>query len=380
MESMIATVIASAAAPIVIAVTSALFAALISITDSIVNNYGPCKIDINDGKRDLEVQGGTNMLITLSQEGIYIPSACGGRGSCGECKLKVVSDIGEILPTELPYLSAEQTKENVRLACQNKVRGDIKIEIPDALFNCKRYEQAKVTEMKKVTHDIIELHIALPEGEDITFSCGQYVQLEAPPYAKIKEETQRAYSMASNPSDKNVVELLVRLVPGGVVTTYVHEHLKVGDDINLVGPFGEFHLHDTDATMICVAGGSGMAPFKSIFKTMIETGEIEKRDVWYFFGAVKLRDMYYIEWLRDMEKKYKRFHFVPALSDPDPGDKWDGPVGLITEVLDTYLKKEISLESSKEGYLCGSPGMLDACMDVMRKNKMSEEKIYFDKF
>ena len=380
MEQMISIVMVSAIAPAVIAITSAFFAALISITDSIVNNYGDCRIDINNGKKDMVVKGGANMLITLSEHGIYIPSACGGRGSCGECKLKVESDIGPILPTELPYLTDSETQENVRLACQNKIRADLNIEIPEALFNCRRYEKGRVVKMEKITHDIIEMHVELAEGEEINFISGQYAQLESPPYAKIRDYTQRAYSISSKPSDKNMVELLVRLIPDGVVTTYVHKHLQEGDDVSLVGPFGEFYVRDTGVAMICVAGGSGMAPFKSIFKAMIESGEINDRDIWYFFGAVKLRDMYYVDWLRELENTYTRFHFVPALSDPDPDDEWDGEVGLITEVLDRYLKKDINDIDKKEGYLCGSPGMLDACIAVMQKNGMTEDTIYFDKF
>ena len=372
----------SLAAPLVLAIISAFFAAFITISDSIVNNYGECTININDNKKSLVVNGGSNMLITLSNQEIYIPSACGGRGSCGECKVKVRSDIGPILPTELPYLTDEQRKENVRLSCQNKVRSDVDIEIPEYLFNCRRYNRALIEEINDVTHDIKEMHIRLPDGEELNFDSGQYVQLISQPYKKVKESVQRAYSVASKPSEKNNVELLVRLVPDGILTTYVHDHLDEKDHIDLIGPFGDFYVRDTNAAMICVAGGSGMAPFKSIFKHMIETGEINDRDVWYFFGAVKARDMYYIDWLRELEKKYERFHFIPALSDPDPGDKWDGETGLITEVLDSYLKTKIKSANTKdrEGYLCGSPGMLDACIEVMKSNDMSEEHIFFDKF
>lgn len=370
----------SLVAPLVLAVTSAFFAALITLTDGVVNNYGECTIDINKSKKLLKVNGGSNMLITLSNQEIYIPSACGGRGSCGECKVKVCSDIGPILPTELPYLSDQQMTENVRLSCQNKVRGDVAIEIPESLFNCRRYNNSPVEEIVDVTHDIKEIHIRLPEGEKVNFVSGQYMQVVSRPYKKVKESVQRAYSVASPPSQKGKIELLVRLVPDGILTTFVHEHVRENDRLDIIGPFGEFYVRDTDAMMICVAGGSGMAPFKAIFKEMIETGEIAKRDVWYFFGAVKARDMYYISWLRELEKAHSRFHFVPALSDPDAEDNWDGETGLITEVLDRYLKKEIGSDTGREGYLCGSPGMLDACMAVMQNNDMKEEHIFFDKF
>ena len=190
----------------------------------------------------------------------------------------------------------------------------------------------------------------------------------------------RAYSMSSAPSDDNHLEFLIRLVPGGIVTSYVHEHLKEGQNINVIAPFGDFYVRDTDAQMICVAGGSGMAPFKSIFQDMVDRGTLNDRDIWYFFGARTKKDVFYLEWLYKLDEEHERFHFVPALSEPQPEDDWDGPTGLITEVLDSYLKETISQETPKEGYLCGSPGMLDACMKVMGDNDMQTDKIYFDKF
>ncbi len=361
----------------VVAVISAVFAALISITDSIVNNYGDCVVNINGGKQEITVKGGDNVLVTMSEKEIYIPSACGGRGTCGECSVKVVSDVGPHLPTELPHLSPDQIKDNVRLACQIKIRGDLSIEVPEYLFSVKQYEGV-VEKISEVTHDIKEVYIKLPE--EIDFVSGQYGQIEVPPYGKIREQTQRAYSMSSRPNDKNHVEFLVRLVPDGIVTTYVHQRLKEGQKLKVIGPFGEFYVRDTGATMVCVAGGSGMAPFKSIFNDFIDNNQMDSRDIWYFFGAVKSRDMYYLDWLRELEQKYKRFHFIPALSDPDPGTEWDGPVGLVTEVLSDYLRDKIPTDQPREGYLCGSPGMLDACMDVMRKHNMTDDAIYFDKF
>jgi Na+-transporting NADH:ubiquinone oxidoreductase subunit F len=366
-------------APLAVSGISAALALLISVTDRIVNNYGDVVININNKKKELDVKGGANMLVTLAESGIFIPSACGGRGSCGECKVKVTSDVGPHLPTELPYLSKEQIEENVRLSCQVKLKTDVDIQIPDYLFNIRQYS-GTIERLTSVTHDIKEVYIALDEGQTVSFTAGQYGQIEVPPYDKVKERTSRAYSMSSNPADKNHLEFLVRLVPGGIVTTYVHEHLKEGERVKIVAPFGEFYVRDTDATMICVAGGSGMAPFKAIFTDFIERDRMGDRDIWYFFGARTERDMFYLDWLWELDEKYERFHFVPALSEPEPGGSWKGATGLITEVLENYLQTEISAEKEKEGYLCGSPGMLDACMDVMRRNQMEDEKIYFDKF
>jgi Na+-transporting NADH:ubiquinone oxidoreductase subunit F len=357
---------------------SVLMAVMISIIDGIVNNYGEVVVDIN-GKKQMTVKGGSKLLGTLADQGIFLPSACGGRGSCGACKCQVNSDVGPHLPTETPYLTDKEMKANVRLACQVKVKADINVQIPDELFRIKKL-QTTVTNIEDLTYDIKKVTLGLPGGEEIDYVPGNYGQFEIPAYGDLKEPTARGYSFASNPERKGEVEFLIRLVPGGIVTTYVHKYLKVGQKINLIAPVGDFNVKDTGATMICVAGGSGMAPFQSIFNHMIETGEIEKREIWYFFGARTTRDMYYLDWLWGLDKKYKNFHFVPALSEPKPDEKWDGPVGLITTVLDDYLQKTISTTAPKEGYLCGSPGMLDACMTVMRKNQMTEDKIYFDKF
>lgn len=366
-------------APLAIGGISAVLGALISVIDKIVNNYGDLVIDINSGKRELEIKGGAPLLTTLSEQQIFIPSACGGRGSCGACKVKVSTDIGPHLPTETPYLEPDEIADNVRLSCQVKVKENLAIEVPEALFNVKQFE-GLVERIVDVTHDIKEVYVKLPDGEEVDFSCGQYGQFEAPPYDKIRTPTQRAYSMSSPPSDKTHLEFLIRLVPGGIVTTYVHEQLKEGQKINVVGPFGDFGVKDTGATMMCVAGGSGMAPFKSIFETMIETGEIETREVWYFFGARTKKDLFYLDWLDELDQKYEKFHFVAALSEPQQEDEWDGETGLITEVLAKYFETKVDRSQPLEGYLCGSPGMLDACMAVMRQFEMDDEKIYFDKF
>ncbi len=365
-------------APLVVAILTAFLAAIITIVDSIVNNYGEVELDINDGSKKIKVDGGSPLLTTLSEQGIFIPSACGGRGSCGACKVKVLSDVGPILPTEAPLLEEDEKKEGVRLSCQIKVKDDIKIEIPEELFNVKEFK-TKIESIKDMTHDIKEVRLELKEPNSVDFKAGQYAQLIIPKYGKIKEKNQRAYSISSVPSDKNHLEFLIRLVPGGIATTYVHEHLDEGQNLNIIGPFGDFYRRETNADMICVAGGSGMAPIKSIIEDMYEK-EIFDREIWYFFGARSKKDLYYTEYFKEMENKMKNLHFIPALSDPEPEDNWEGETGLITDVLDKYLKNEINQENDKEGYLCGSPGMLDACIKVMRDNDMKEDKIYYDKF
>jgi len=365
-------------APLTIAGIAGVMAALIVVVDMVANNYGEVTIDINDGKKKMDVKGGAPLLVTLSSEGLYLPSACGGRGSCGACKCKVTSDVGPHLPTETPYMSPEELKDNIRLACQVKVKSDISIEVPEDLFNVKQFN-ATVESIKDVTYDIKEVLFNL--GEDtVDFDAGKYIQLVIPPYNKIKGSTQRAYSMSSRPSDKNHIEVLIRLVPGGIATSYVHEHLKEGQKMDLIGPFGDFHRTKSDSIMVCVAGGSGMAPFKSMLYDILDSGELD-REIWYFFGARSTKDMFYLEEMRALEEKLPNFHFVPALSEAQDGEKWDGPTGMITDVLDLYIKEKINSDGKLlEGYLCGSPGMIGACNNVMNDNGITMENIYYDKF
>ncbi len=364
--------------PLAVAGLSTALALVIAILDLILNNYGQLTIDINDGKKRLEVKGGSALLGTLAEQDIFVPSACGGRGSCGACKCLVKTDVGEHLPTETPYLTPEEMKRNVRLACQVKVRGNLEIELPEELFYVKKY-RSRVERIRDLTYDIKEVLFAL-ENREIEFRPGQYVQLVVPPYDKVPETVQRAYSMSSRPADSKHVELLVRLVPGGIATTWVHRHLKQGQEVELIGPFGDFGVRDTDATMLCVAGGSGMAPFKSILYHMFDTGAWSGKEIWYFFGARTTRDMFYLDEMRELEGKFPRFHFVPALSEPKPEENWTGEVGLITTVLDGYITSRIDASKGFEGYLCGSPGMINACTAVMTKNGIPESRIYYDKF
>jgi len=364
--------------PLAVAGFSTILALLIAILDKLLNNYGQLDISINQGKKVLNVKGGSPLLGTLAAEGIFVPSACGGRGTCGACKCKVVSDVGPHLPTETPYMSPQELADNIRLSCQVKVRKNLEITLPEEFFSIKKLS-CKVASMKDLTYDIKEVLLDLG-NQEIDFQTGQYVQLVVPPYGDIKESTQRAYSMSSRPLDKSHVELLIRLVPGGIATTWVHKYLKVGDPVEVVGPFGEFGIKDTPATMICVAGGSGMAPFKSMLNHLHETGAYPEKDIWYFFGARTTKDMFYLDELRELSAKWPRFHFIPALSEPKPDEGWTGEVGLVTDVLDRYIAKEVDKAKGLEGYLCGSPGMINACINVMKKNGIPENKIYFDKF
>ena len=350
-----------------------ILAGLLVLAEKKILNYGTCHIDVNSGKKTLAVDGGGSLLGALAEQNIFIPSACGGRGSCAYCKLKVAEGGGMIGPVEEPYLSPDERKQNVRLSCQVKVRRDLKIEIPEDLFSVRRF-RARLVHKKPLTHDIVELRLELLEPGTIEFEAGQYVQLESVEY-KGHEAVMRGYSISSVPSDRNHLELIIRLVPDGICTTWVFEHLKAGAEVNFSGPYGHFHLSDTDAPIICIAGGSGMAPIRSIVRDMKEKG-ITHRPATYFFGALSQRDLFFVEEFRRLEKECPWFKFVPALSKEPADSDWKGERGLITEVVSRHFPDA----SQHEAYLCGSPGMIDASVAVLTKNGMPEANVFYDKF
>ncbi len=351
---------------------SLVLALLMVIADATIGNYGDVNITINDDK-ELTVRGGQPLLKALNGEGVFIPSACGGRGSCGLCKVKVTEGGGQYLPTELPWISEEEKKEHVRLSCQFKVKNDISIEIPEELFKVKQF-RAKVESLKDLTHDIKEVRLALIDPPEIEMTAGQFIQFQVPEYELTDEPVYRAYSMASVPSDTKHVELEIRLVPNGVCTTYVHKYLKEGDTVELNGPYGDFYLRDTDRPIICIAGGSGMAPIKSILLDLASKGS--KRKAQYFFGARTKKDLFLLEEMQELEKQLPGFSFLPALSEPLEEDQWKGEIGLITDVV-ARLGED---GAEAEAYLCGSPGMIDACVKVLTSLGLPEERIYYDKF
>jgi Na+-transporting NADH:ubiquinone oxidoreductase subunit F len=346
---------------------------IIIVAEMLLNNYGDCQIDINDGSRMLEVKGGASLLTVLAEKDIFIPSACGGKATCGLCKVQVHSGAGPLLPTEEPYLSKKEQEDGFRLSCQVKVKQNLLISIPEELFNIREYK-TRLERIDDLTHDTKGLHLALPGDELIKFKAGQYVQLYTKPYGKVKEEVFRAYSMASAPSDERHVDLIVRQVPFGLCTTYVHQELSVGDEVRITGPFGDFYLRGTSPELIFIAGGSGLAPIRSLIVDILEKELPFKMT--FFFGAVALRDLYYLDFFTDLAQKHENFTFIPALSQPAPGDDWQGETGLITEVVDRHVAEGSDLEA----YLCGSPGMVQACLDVLAKKKIPIDKIFYDKF
>jgi Na+-transporting NADH:ubiquinone oxidoreductase subunit F len=353
---------------------STFLAIILVIADSTIANYGEVNITINKDT-EITVPGGRPLLATLMEQKVFIPSACGGRGSCGLCKVKITSDVGEYLPTELPWIEEDERKQNVRLSCQLKVKKDLSIQIPEELFSVKEYA-TEVVSLGDLTYDIKQVVLRLVEPTEIKFTAGQYIQFEVPEYELTKEPIYRAYSMASHPARKNEIELEIRLVPNGICTTYVFNHLKEGEEVTINGPYGDFSLRDTQRDIVFIAGGSGMAPIKSILNDMVEKN-IDRKST-YFFGARAVRDLFLVEEMRELEKKLPRFSFVPALSEPQPEDNWEGETGLITDVLDRHLKSGSG--DNVEAYLCGSPGMIDAAITVLTKKGIPEELIYYDKF
>ncbi|MGE4489448.1 MAG: NADH:ubiquinone reductase (Na(+)-transporting) subunit F [Kiritimatiellales bacterium] len=350
-----------------------ILAVLLVIADKYLNNYGICKLIINKGSKEAEVEGGSTLLSSLNSAGLFIPSACGGQGSCGLCKVKVHAGAPPILPTEEPHLSKEERESDVRLCCQLKVHGDMDLEIPEELFNIREYE-GTVESLTDLNHDIKLLRIALPEGEEISLIPGQYIQIETPAYKKTPEPVYRAYSIASDPRDKTHVEFCIRLVPDGICTTYIFEHMNAGDKIRFNGPYGDFRLTDTEKDMVFIAGGSGMAPFLSMLAHM--RNENIQRKVTYFFGARAKRDLICLDRMAEFEKDLPNFKFVPCLSEPLPEDNWNGETGLVTDV----MKRHCPDLTQMEAYLCGSPGMIDASIAALTGNGMPETNIAYDKF
>lgn len=366
----------SAFAIIIISGVGALLATLLVFAEQIITNYGDVEIDINKGAKKFTVKGGGSLLQTLTAQKIFIPSACGGRGTCAYCKVKVFEGAGQLLPTEEPYMDEKERAEGFRLSCQVKVRSDVKIEIPEELFQIREY----TTVCEKIidcTYDIKQFNLKLVEPSEIRYTPGQYIQLLTPPYAGNTEEVYRAYSISSDPADKARIELIVRKVPGGICTTYLFDHLKEAEAVRINGPYGKFYLRDTTVPIIFIAGGSGIAPIKCILHHMRNTNN--RRKAVFFFGVRVTKDLFLVDKMTQFEKDLADFTFVPIVSQPEQGSGWTGATGRVTDVAAEYLKKMGDV-SDCEGYLCGSPGMIDSAVQVLISLGIPAEKHYYDKF
>lgn len=365
MENIVTTVVA------ISSITGTL-AFLLSLANRTIGNYGEKKIRINDDK-DLTVEGGDSLLSTLIENEIFIPSACGGKGSCGYCKVKVLQGGGPFLATEKGYVSEEEMKNGVRLSCQCKVKEDMRIEVPEELFNVKQY-LCTVTEIEDLTDKIKRIRLELPEGEELDYKPGQYIQILTPVYKESDEEVYRAYSITTPPSSKNAVELFIGYIPEGICTTYIHNYLKEGDKLNIIGPFGDFQYVDSDKEMIMAAIGTGMSPIMSILRYMNEN-QIDRK-VTFFFGARTRPDMYMMDVLAEFEKTMKNFKLITCLSRPTETCNWTGEVGRVTNLIEKYVENG----ENKEAYLCGNPPMIDSVVKILKDKGFDEEDIFYDKF
>jgi len=357
---------------LIVSAIGAGLALLLVFAERTILDYGECEITINEDKKT-RLQGGTSLLDALTREKVFIPSACGGRGSCGYCKVSVLEGGGPLLPTEEPYLDKAEKEKGVRLSCQVKVRNDIRIRIPEELLSVRQYD-CVCAGVRELTYDIREFRFRLEDPDRMAFIPGQYVQVLAPEYEDSPEEVFRAYSISSDRRDEGFIELIVRRVPNGICTTYLFDHLKEGDPVRVNGPYGQFRLTETPAPMIFVAGGSGMAPIKCLLHHMVEIRC--EREAVYFFGVNTLRDLFMVEEMNAFQEQLPRFRFFPVLARPEEGSTWDGETGLVTDA----VKRRFPDCSKHEAYLCGSPGMIDATVKVLTAGGMPLEKIFYDKF
>lgn len=341
---------------------------LIIFLAKVLSQYGPCEIVINDDK-ELHATGGKSLLRILFESKYFIPSSCGGKGTCGYCKLQVAEGGGEALPTESLLLSVKEIKQGYRLACQLKVRNDLKILIPAEYLEIKEYE-GEILSSDLVTSDIRKIRFAIqPAGE---FSCkpGQYVQVNfASPEGGVDF---RAYSIASHPDNREMIEVNVKLIPEGLGSGYLHS-LNPGTNVQFSGPYGDFHLQtDSSKRIICVAGGVGLAPMKAIIAYW--TTHLKDRILELYYGSRTIEDLYDHQLFEDLSKVRPDFHYYPALSEEDPD--WKGERGFIHKI----LEKHVEDGPNSEAYLCGPPIMIEFVTEVLNQKGISEERIWYDKF
>ncbi|MFA7691395.1 MAG: NADH:ubiquinone reductase (Na(+)-transporting) subunit F [Candidatus Hydrogenedentes bacterium] len=374
---------------------------------------GEVKILINDDEaKALITPMGNTLLSTLAANKIFVPSACGGKGTCGVCTVKVFEGGGAFLPTEEAHINKREARDHVRLSCQIKVKNDLKIEIPPEVFDVRKW-QCTVRSNHNVATFIKELVLELPEGESVPFRAGGYIQIDCPPHtvnyrdfiiedkyrdawdrfdlwqynSVVDEEVTRAYSMANYPEEEGVILLNVRItppppgtngIPPGIMSSYIF-NLKPGDKVTISGPYGEFFAQETEREMCFIGGGAGMAPMRShIFDQFKRLRTNRKVTFWY--GARSLREMFYTDDFNSISSEFPNFTWYTALSEPQAEDNWSGLTGFIHQVLyDEYLSKHPEPEGV-EYYLCGPPMMLSACRQMLSDLGVEEDMIRFDDF
>ena len=388
---------------------------ILNFAESKLLPQGDVTIEINgDSEKNITTRPGSTLLSVLAGQSVFLPSACGGGGTCAMCECQVMEGGGEILPTETGHISRSKAKENWRLACQVKIKDNMKIQVPDEIFSIQKWE-ATVESNNNVATFIKELVLNLPEGENLKFQAGGYIQIDIPEYHNLSfsdfeieneyhpdwdqykiwdlvanndEPVFRAYSMANHPAEGNRVMLNVRIAtpppalwneaPPGLASSYIF-NLKPGDKVTISGPYGEFFIKDTEREMVYIGGGAGMAPMRShlfhLFQTL-KTG----RKVSFWYGARSVREMFYDEHFKEIEKKFPNFSYNVALSEPMEEDNWSGHTGFIHQVLyDEYLENHED-PTEIEYYMCGPPPMINACDGMLDSLGVDKEMIAYDSF
>tara|TARA_B100001113_G_scaffold102215_2_gene82711 strand:+ start:3497 stop:4729 length:1233 start_codon:yes stop_codon:yes gene_type:complete len=388
---------------------------ILNFAESKLLPQGDVTIEINgDLDKSIITRPGGTLLSVLAGQSVFLPSACGGGGTCAMCECQVIEGGGGILPTETGHISRNKAKDNWRLACQVKIKENMKIHVPDEIFSIQKW-QCTVVSNNNVATFIKELVLNLPEGENLNFKAGGYIQIDIPEYHDIgfdsfeieeeyhpdwdkykiwdlvannEESVFRAYSMANHPAEGNRVMLNVRIAtpppplwndaPPGLASSYIF-NLKPGDKVTISGPYGEFFIKDTDREMVYIGGGAGMAPMRShlfhLFQTL-KTG----RKVSFWYGARSVREMFYDEHFKDIEKKFPNFTYKVALSEPMEEDNWTGHKGFIHQVLhDEYLQNHED-PTEIEYYMCGPPPMINACDNMLDSLGVDKEMIAYDSF
>ncbi|MDS1031165.1 NADH:ubiquinone reductase (Na(+)-transporting) subunit F [Porphyromonadaceae sp. NP-X] len=395
-----------------------LLVAILLVAKQYLVPSGSVTITINNEKK-IEVPAGGTLLSTLVNQHIYLPSACGGKGTCAQCRCQVLEGGGEILPTETGHFSRKEIKDNWRLGCQVKVKNDLSIKIPESVLSIKKWE-CEVISNKNVATFIKELIVKLPDGEHLNFLPGSYIQIDIPKYelkfsefeveerfrpdwdkmhlwdltCSNDEETMRAYSMANYPAEGDIVMLNVRIatppidratgkfldVKPGIASSYIFK-LKPGDKVNVSGPFGEFHpIINSKREMLYIGGGAGMAPLRSHILHLLKTLKVTDRKISYWYGARSKNEIFYEQDFRELEKEFPNFSFHIALSEPLPEDNWTGPVGFIHNVIyNEYLKFHEEPEEV-EYYMCGPGPMAKAVEKMLDDLGVPREMLMFDDF
>ncbi len=385
---------------------------IILLAKSKLVSSGPVKLNIN-GEKEVEVSAGGKLLNVLADQKLFVSSACGGGGTCGQCKVKVLEGGGEILQTELSHISKGEARAGERLSCQVTVKQDMKVEVPEEVFGVKKWE-CTVKSNHNVATFIKEFVLQLPEGEAVPFRAGGFIQIERPAGIKVdykdfdieeeyrgdwdqfnlwqyssyvEDETIRAYSMANYPEEYGIIMLNVRIasppprnpnVPPGKMSSYIFS-LKPGDKVTISGPFGEFFARDTDKEMVFVGGGAGMAPMRSHIFDQFKRLKTDRK-VTFWYGARSVREMFYVEDFDGIQEEFPNFKWHVALSDALPEDNWTGYTGFIHNVLhDEYLKDHPNPEDC-EYYLCGPPIMNQCVIDMLLNLGVERDDIMLDDF